>query len=54
MRGLTGKAPFLVSIAFFIVAVAAAGMGRYVTAVISLIAGLATLSYGVSRRGGGE
>lgn len=55
VRDILCRAPFLVSVGFFVAAVAAAGLGRYVAAIVSLIAGLATLSYGASTaaRGGG-
>ncbi len=54
VRDMLVRAPFLVSIGFFVVAVAAAGLGRYVAAIVSLIAGLATLSYGASVGRGGD
>ncbi len=42
---VTTLLPVVTAIAFFIVAVVSAGFGKYVMSVVSLISGLAILSY---------
>ena len=42
---VAGFAPIIVAIAFFAAAVITAGFGKYVMSIVSLISGLAILSY---------
>lgn len=47
---VTTLAPVVVAIAFFTVAVVSAGFGKYVMSIVSLISGLAILSYVIEVR----